>query len=1316
MEADQPALLLTVLPTHELWVWTLTDGAGLARVVSGTPALAQAEALSHRLELGAGGPAEAARLAQLLLPGDVGAWLAQAPPGALVLQLHPTLDRMAWEQAWVGRAPLGQRFAVTRQPVLDEDPSSRPRPAVAGTAALRVLRVLPAGSVAPAADAAEAGDGYTGDTRIGASADAAAWSTHDVVLLPQADCDGWARLATPRRPAALVVATVADPASALAAACAVVRQGSTLLLARCDGGAPMPAWWPALLRQLDDGLDPGAAVRQLRRDHAAARPAPVLRLFGAAHQPLRRAGDLRAAAQRRQVTALSVDLVESTRTLQTLGAERYSTLLQSFHDLCADVMHRHGGVADDPQGDDGLMAYFGYPVAAEDAAARAVDAALALVQAVVDLGLAVRVGVATGLVAIQNDTPVGVSIHLAARLQKRAEPGMVVLADSTRALLGAAFELQRLHGPIELKGIAEAQSAWQALGRSHEGTHTFGAGGHRALPLVGREAELDTLWAHWQRARQGQLQLVVVQGDAGIGKSRLLREMRARLAQQGVESTPCRCRPEARHSAFFALGTTLRRMLAVDESASPAVQLAQVAEGLPAVLPRDEALPLVAALLGLPLAAPAPERWRERTLGLLLRWFTWSASRGPVCLLVEDTHWIDPSTAEFLHRLVQRSQELPILLLATRRSDVEPGWEPAVAHHKLALRGLAPSAARWLIRQACGAKPLPAAVVRLLAAKADGVPLFLEESVRMAQELHAADHSTREQLAAHVPATLRDLLMARIDRLAEAKRTAQLAATLGRSFPWGLLQAVAAREFGDVATASLPARVHSLEHAGLLLRHGEGEHAHYSFRHALLRDTAYQSLFNSDRHRVHQVVAEVLTARFDHLVQRQPELLAYHLAEAGQHAGALAQWETAARLAVERSANDEAIAHLEAALAALSRLPAGPEQDRIELRLQTLLAARCIAAEGYGAERVERVYGRASALCLQLADHRTQLKVELGLHAWHFMRADFTRAHQIAQRALAAAAEAAASPMARIQARWSVGVTLWHQGQLPQAERLMDECLQDYRPDMHRPGAVQDPGVMCACYSAWALWELGRPDAALERLATALALAEQLAHRFSQGLVLGFASSVHHFRGSNTTALDYAERAIVVCEEGGYTTWLAHARMMRGRLQCALGRVDEGVAEMQEAYAAWVDSGAHVTRPFYLAMQAEGLAAGERTDEALQLLQDALALADRTGERYHEAEIRRLLGELTALLAGDAGLASARRWLGSAAQLAAAQGKRSFVLRAALGLARLGGATAPLRSALAPIEGGADTADVLAARAWLAARQAGDAARTRGAP
>ena len=393
----------------------------------------------------------------------------------------------------------------------------------------------------------------------------------------------------------------------------------------------------------------------------------------------------------------------------------------------------------------------------------------------------------------------------------------------------------------------------------------------------------------------------------------------------------------------------------------------------------------------------------------------------------------------------------------------------------------------------------------------------------------------------------------------------------------------------------------------------------------------------------------------------------------------------------------------------LAQQPAGRDRDRIELRLQLLLASRYIATEGYGAERVERLYGRATELCQVLGDDAALLKVELGHHGWHFMRGDLARAHEIAVRS-EAMAQRSSDTMQRLQASWSLAITQFHLGDSLPAVQRMDRCLATYRSEMHRPGAVQDPGVMCLCYSAWAQWELGHVDDALRRVERVIALAHRLEHKFSLGEAYCFATSVHLFRGETESALECAQRSIAICEEGGFVVWLAHALVMRGRLLCELGRFDEGLAEMDDGFSMWVGTGAVVTLPMYMTLRAEGLALAGKPGEGLALLAQAMALIERTGERYHEAEVRRLSGELrwqqAQLSGGDAAAAAeAQDWLRSAHALAQQQHKCSFVLRAASGLARLwlalgqaSQAAALLESTLAGMPEVGATRDVLSAQ------------------
>jgi tetratricopeptide (TPR) repeat protein len=684
------------------------------------------------------------------------------------------------------------------------------------------------------------------------------------------------------------------------------------------------------------------------------------------------------------------------------------------------------------------------------------------------------------------------------------------------------------------------------------------------------------------------------------------------------------------------------------------------------------------------------------------------AEKAPLCLIVEDIQWVDPSTKELLHRLIARAARLPLLVVITERVGSKLTRNHGFDAAEIALKGLSSAATQKMIRGAGGDASLPGEVVRLLVEKADGVPLFIEESTRMLVE-HRAAGGPASARSFTVPATIKDLLMTRLDQLSAAKQVAQLGGAIGREFPLALMQAVVAHESSPINTDDLASHLDTLVNSGLLIEKGEAPDTRYVFKHALVRDAAYESLLVSIRKSLHRTIALVIGEKFDDLAISQPELLAYHYTEAGMDPEALEYWEKAARLATSRSAHNEAISHLSSGLSVLSRLPEGSQRNCAELRLQLSLAGQLIATEGYGADRVERVYARASEVCRMVGDDAAMMKIQFGLEGYHFMRADFQKAHAIAVQA--ATMLRSPDPLRQLQARWAVANILFHQGELLSAVARMERCIEEYGNMKRRPTAVQDPGVMCLCYSAWGKWQLGYPEQALALASKAVALSEEMNHRFSMGEAFGFRTSVHHFRGESDEALACAERAIEICEDGGFAVWLAHAKLMRGRIVAERGDTAAGIEEMRRAYDMWTATGAVVTTPFYLALQAEGFALAGRPDDGLVLLQRAYDIVRKHGERYYEAEIMRLFGELTlqsAALRGIEASAEAERWFLGALESAQLRQLRSMMLRSATSLSRLrrtqGRAAEAywvLASAFEWFQEGADTRDVRSARALL---------------
>lgn len=1266
-----------------------------------------------------------AQLLERLVPARLRDVLRGSLPRVLSLQTDAECAAFPWEFGFDGDSFLGQKFVLARHGLdgggvaagtADKVPRSR-------------LTVLLAGSPAQVESVAAELAAIEGLAVVRRAVPGQPHEAGDVdVLHLLGTRSGFG--GTAQWPAAawcVVLETAGGPAGAalMAAACRSGRSG--LWVDRQRRAPRRDDFMAALYRRLAAGFALGEATRLARAAALSTDFAGrVVALSALLHGDERRGIELLAQRKAqpdnlRQITVLSYDLVESTRLLASLGAERYSELLAEYHRSCAAIVARHDGASDDPQGDDGLMAYFGFPLAHEASAVHALRAALEIQTRMAELALQVRIGIATGQVVVKDGQPVGVVVHLAARLQAIAAPGSVVVGETTRQIVRERFAFRALTGLPALKGIDKPGAAFHLLGEMAGDAPEALSGQPGITPFVGRQAEMRALQSHWMAACRDGCRAVRVAGEAGIGKSRLLREFRQTLAARQQRSLELRCTPEHANSAFFPVIELLRRLLGQQDDDDKR-RFARIEAALQGKSDQAEAPALVAALLGVVPGGQAarlrhsPERQRQLTLEVLAGWIAREAAVAPICLVVEDSHWIDPSSRDFLARLLIDARTWPLLVVSTLRWD--PGMRaPAEpAPHEILLGRLSTDASRSLVMGTCGDVALPAEIVGQLAARADGVPLFIEESARMALDLHA---QAPLRLRLEVPASIHDLLMARLDRVGPAKRMAQLGATIGREFSLALVLAVAEQSRALLPLANPQALLSALVASGLLLVRGDASGPVYQFKHALVRDVAYFSLLERERRQLHRTVALVLGEHFSALADADPESLARHYTEAGLVGEAVEQWARAARVAVARSAHPEAINHLTTALELLSALPAGRERDRSELRLQVVLAGQLIATLGYGADQVGRVYARAQALCEQVGDDAALKKIHLGLEGYHFMRADFGKAHETALQAARLAAHGA-DPMPRLQAAWATANILFHQGDLVAAVARMDACLADYDALPQRPGAMQDPGVMCLCYSAWGRWELGFPDDALRRAQRVVALSESLQHKFSLGEAYGFAAAVHLFRGESALARAAAARAIEICRDGGFAVWLAHAKMIHGRAAVALGDIEAGVEEMRLAYGMWAATGAVVTRPFYLALRAEGLARAGRPEEGLDLLEAGLGLVQRHGERYYEAELWRLSGELVWQLGQRTGgdrSADAERWLAGALEIAHRQQLHSLALRSALGLARLrvaqgrnDEAAALLQPALQAVVEGADTHDVQQATMLFAALQTSEAA------
>jgi class 3 adenylate cyclase len=641
-------------------------------------------------------------------------------------------------------------------------------------------------------------------------------------------------------------------------------------------------------------------------------------------------------AERRQLTVMFVDLVGSTALSTRLDPEEMREVIRAFQDAVAGEIARFEGYVARFMGD-GVLAYFGWPRAHEDDAERAVRAGLALVKAIAQLepGIEARVGVATGSVvagdligreSADTDTVIGETPNLAARLQMLAEPGTVVISQATCRLVIGLFELDDL-GPQGLKGFAEPLPVWRVAGETwaegrFEARHTAGL-----TPLIGREEEISLLLRRWQQAKGGEGKVVLLSGEAGIGKSRLVRELRARLGGEPHIQLFYQCSPYHTSSPLHPLIEQIERAAGFERDDPVEAKL----DKLEALLARgrvrlDQAVPLTAALLAVPAGEryPAlnltPEQQKRRTLEVLLEQLDSFARKQSVLVVYEDVHWIDPSTRELLDLVVERAQRLPVLALITFRPEFSPPWLGCPHVATLTLNRLGPPQGEELVHELTGAKTLPKEVRKQILAKTDGVPLFVEELTKTVLEsgllADAGDHyelsGPLPPLA--IPATLHDSLMARLDRLASVKEVAQVGAVIGREFSYELLAAVA-----PISGAQLTEALDQLVGSELVSRRGKPPYATYSFKHALIQDAAYQSLLKSKRQQLHGRIGPVLEERFPETIEHQPELVAYHFTEARLAKQAISYWDRAGKRAIARDAQTEATAHFTRALELLDK-------------------------------------------------------------------------------------------------------------------------------------------------------------------------------------------------------------------------------------------------------------------------------------------------------------------------------------------------------------------------------------------------------------
>jgi predicted ATPase/class 3 adenylate cyclase len=1000
-------------------------------------------------------------------------------------------------------------------------------------------------------------------------------------------------------------------------------------------------------------------------------------------------------AERRHLTVMFCDLVGSTALSERVDPEELHEVVRTYQEVCAEVINRLEGHIAQYLGD-GMLVYFGYPVAREDDAQRAVRAALGIVDAVLNLharfqrdrsiNLAVRLGIHTGVVVVgrvggggkHEQLALGETPNLAARLQGLAKPNTVVISAATLRLVQGLFVCHDL-GFQTLRGVASPVQVHHVLGESATQSRFEVAVATGLTALVGREEEVGLLIERWERAKDGMGQVVLLSGEAGIGKSRLVQVVKERLASELYSRVECRGSPYYQNSALHPVIQHLQRLLRLQGNEAPQEKLNRLERLLGQYGFLISAfVPLFASSLSLPLPERyptltlTPHQQKQKTLEAVVVWLLKEAEQRPVLLIVEDLHWVDPSTLDLLSLLLDQTPTARILILLTFRPDFTPPW--AIRSHmtQITLSRLARRQVEIMVERVTGGKVLPAQVLQQVVAKTDGIPLFVEELTKTVLEAgwlsEQGDHYvlTGSFPTLSIPATLQDSLMARLDRLGAVKEVAQLCATLGREFSYERLQAVSPLEKGN-----LDAGLAQLVQTELLFQRGLPPQATYVFKHALIQEAAYHSLLKSKRQQYHQRIAQVLEKKFPETGETQPELLAHHYTEAGLRAEAIVYWQKAGRRAVQRSADREAISHLAKGLELLKTLPETPERIQQEIRLQITLGFSLMTTKGYAAPEVEQAHARAWELCQRVGETPRLFTVLMGLLGFYLVRAQHATARELGERLLTLA-QSAHDPMRVIEAHYTLETTLLFLGELALAREHFERGIALYESQQYRPaGRVgQDPMVACLSQAGLLLWMLGYPDQALRRSEEAVTLARELSHTFNLAFALSSRTMLHLYRREGQATRTQAEAAISLCTEQGFAHYLAWGTIMRGWALAALGRMVEGIALMRQGLAASQAVGAELLLPYWLALLAESYGKVGQVGEGLAVLAEALATAHKNGERLYEAELHRLKGELLLALSPE-NHAEAEACFHQALDVARRQQAKSLELRAAMSVSRL---------------------------------------------
>lgn len=1034
-------------------------------------------------------------------------------------------------------------------------------------------------------------------------------------------------------------------------------------------------------------------------------------------------GTSSTASERRHLTSLFCDLVSSTEIASRLDPEEWHDIAAHYQRAAASAVTRLGGYVAKYLGD-GLVVHFGYPKAHGDDAEQAVRAGLEIVEAVAALNddlaekygvtLSVRVGIHSGSVVVGHgggkeadvfgDTP-----NIASRVQAAATPDSVFITAAVHRLVSGLFIVED-RGAQALKGIGHPVQLYcviqaSAVRRRTRGTHTL-------TRFVGRQGEMGVLLSRWGRVREGQGQLALVVGEPGIGKSRLVEEFRARIKDDAHLWVECAGERFSAATPFRAVIQILDQGLGWRGDESQEVRVNQLERSLQlAGMKLAGAVPLIAEMLNLTIPQKylpltlAPDQKRKRLLAALAGWVFGAARVQPLVMAIEDLHWLDPSTLELMQMLVEQSATVPLLLLCTARPEFRAPW-PMRAHHvQITLGRLNDSQTREMIAGVAARSALTKEVMDAVVRRTDGVPLFAEELARLVLD------GVGRAFAREIPATLRDSLAARLDRLGNAKEVAQLAAVIGREFSYDLIRAVSPLPENEIRSA-----LEKLADAELIYSRGiPPEAATYHFKHALIQDAAYESLLKSIRHHYHGQIARVLKEQSAKIGGVPPELLAHHYTEGRLFEDAVPCWLQAGQKAAHDSANAEALVHLRRGLELFSILPERPESAQQELVFQAALGPVLIALRGWSAAETEAAYKRAVELCQQIGNAPQLFQALYGECAVYAVRPQLHEMYELAERFLSLAQQRQQAD-AIVEGNFLVGYALFFMADLPGALKHLHCAIELYGTKPRRDLAEQyghDPGMSCRFFASCTLWLLGHSEQARKMALECISLAKSVAHSFSLAYAHATAALAFQLQRDICSVREQAEAGMVISREQGIAHFLGFSEAMWGWVLTEEGQTEIGIEHLCQGAAAWRSQGSELLQPYWLALLAEAYGKTRQVNRALAAVAEALNIVNQTGETFYQAELYRLQGELTLQQANSqAQIANvnsdAEASFRKAIEIAKRQQSKWLELRAATNLARqlqTRGDRTAARDLLAPIHSwfteGFDTYDLKDAKALL---------------